>query len=208
MSDNGKCNRPVIVFDIGGVLVGWDPKFLYRKMFNGDEEKVDFFLTEICPYSWNLEQDKGRSFEEAIAEKITEFPEYEPQIRAYHERWMETISDAFPETVRLLADLRARDYMLCALTNWGAEKYVLLRERFDFLNWFEETVVSGEVGVLKPDPAIYQILLERIQCEAEQCVFIDDREANVVAASQLGFDGILFTSAENLEMELKERDLL
>jgi 2-haloacid dehalogenase len=208
MSDNGKCNRPVIVFDIGGVLIDWNPKFLYRKVFNGDEEKVDFFLTEICPYSWNLEQDKGRSFEEAVTEKAAEFPEYESQIRAYHERWMETVRDAYPETVEVLSALRGKDYMLCALTNWGAEKYALMSERFDFLNWFEETVVSGEEGVLKPDPAIYQILLERIQCEAEQCIFIDDREANVVTASQLGFDAIHFTSADNLVLELKERELL
>ena len=208
MSDNGKCNRPVIVFDIGGVLVDWNPKFLYRKVFNGNEEKVDFFLTEICPYSWNLEQDKGRPFEEAVAEKTAEFPEYELQIRAYDERWIETVGESYPETVRILGDLRDKDYLLCALTNWGAEKYALLRERYNFLNWFEETVVSGDVGVLKPDPAIYQILLERIQCEAQQCLFIDDREANVIAASQLGFDVVHFTSADNLLMELKERKLL
>jgi 2-haloacid dehalogenase len=191
-----------IIFDLGGVLIGWDPRLLYRKLFD-DDASVDRFFHEIDFYGWNLEQDRGRSFDEGIAELSARFPQYAEFIRAYDERYPETISGAIQPTVEVLSKLRQAGYPLYALSNWSAEKYEYARAHFDFLNWFDTIVVSAHVKLVKPDPRIFTVLLKRIGRPASECVFIDDVEKNVRAAQALGFHAIRFESAPQLATELR-----
>jgi|SRR5581483_9281816 2-haloacid dehalogenase len=191
-----------IIFDLGGVLIGWDPRLLYRKLFD-DDASVDRFFHEIDFYGWNLEQDRGRSFDEGIAELSARFPHYAAFIRAYDERYPETLSGAIQPTVELLSKLRQAGYPLYALSNWSAEKYEYARAHFDFLNWFDTIVVSAHVKLVKPDPRIFELLLKRIGRRASECVFIDDVEKNVRAAQALGFRAIRFESAPQLATELR-----
>lgn len=177
--------QPAIVFDLGGVLIDWNPKHLYRKMFDGDEAKSDYFLTVICPSDWNAKLDAGYPFAQAIEERIELFPEYTPYIRAYSARWEEMIGGEIAETVKILAVLRDQEYPLFALSNWSAETYPLVYRRFEFLSWFEEVILSGDVKTAKPDPAIYEAALRRIHREAHECLFIDDSAQNVLAASRV-----------------------
>jgi 2-haloacid dehalogenase len=191
-----------IIFDLGGVLIGWDPRLLYRKLFD-DDASVDRFFHEIDFYGWNLEQDRGRSFDEGIAELSARFPHYAALIRAYDERYPETLSGAIQPTVELLSKLRQAGYPLYALSNWSAEKYEYARAHFDFLNWFDTIVVSAHVKLVKPDPRIFELLLKRIGRRASECVFIDDVEKNVRAAQALSFRAIRFESAPQLATELR-----
>lgn len=200
--------KPVFIFDIGGVLIDWNPRYLFRDLFAGDEERMEYFLAEICPQAWNVKQDLGRTVAEATEERIALFPEYEPFIRAYYGRYNETISGEIRGTVEVLEALRASGYTLAGLSNWSAETFALMRERFEFLSWFEALVVSGDVGLIKPDPAIYQLVMERVGCEAGDCLFIDDNQTNVEAAKALGMQTILFASPEQLSQELRRRKLI
>jgi 2-haloacid dehalogenase len=195
--------KPTIVFDLGAVLIDWDRRHLYEKMFNGRTAELNFFLDNVCTLAWNAEMDGGRPFSEAIAAKIAEFPQYEPYITAYHTRWEEMTGGSITGTVQILADLRQAGYPTAALSNWSAETFPLVRPRFEFLNWFDEIVLSGEVKVNKPDPAIYYILLERINREPQDCVFIDDSLPNIQAAQQLGFQAIHFQSPAQLRQDLR-----
>jgi 2-haloacid dehalogenase len=200
--------QPTIIFDIGGVLVDWNPKHLYRKMFDGDEAKVNQFLTTVCPFEWNAKVDAGYPFAKAIEERAALFPEYEAEIRAYLDRWEEMIGGDFPGTVEIVAALREQGYPLYLLSNWFVETYPLIYNRFEFLHWFEDVILSGDVKVAKPDPAIYHATLERVQREAGDCLFIDDSEKNIRAARELGFQTILFTSSEQLHAELSGQGLI
>ena len=201
MSTNNN-EQLAIVFDLGGVLIDWNRQYLYRGMFDGDEAELNNFLTTVCPLEWNAKQDAGRSFAEAIAERVHLFPEYTPYIQAYFSRWQEMIGGEITGTVHVLSALRDKGYPLYALSNWSAETYPLVRKRFEFFNWFREVILSGEEKIAKPDPAIYNILLHRINREAQQCLFIDDSEQNILAAKQLGFQTILYSSTEALYSEL------
>lgn len=200
-------NNPIFVFDFGGVLIDWDPRYLYRKLFGGDNVAMERFLSEVNFYDWNHEQDKGRPFDEGIAELSEKFPHYATMISAFGERWEETIAGQIPETVATLQQLKEQGYPLFGLTNWSAETFSRIRPRYDFLSWFDDIVVSGEVGVAKPDPVIYEILLEAAKANAEQCLFIDDSKVNVNAAAELGFMTIRFESPEQLQQELSMRGL-
>lgn len=200
-----KLKQLAIIFDLGGVLIDWNPEHLYRNIFKDDEQKMKYFLSEVCSSEWNARQDKGYSFSKATEERIKKFPEFESYIRAYFSRWEETVKGEIPGTVKILSDLRDAGYYLCALTNWSAETYPLVTDRFEFLNWFDEVIVSGREKIAKPDPAIYKLLLERINREAQQCLFIDDSEKNVTAAKQLGFQAIHYSSPINLHYELYGR---
>jgi 2-haloacid dehalogenase len=186
--------RPALVFDLGGVLIDWNPRHLYRKLFDGDDDAMERFLTEVCSPDWNMRQDAGRPFADGVAELVLRYPAHEPLIRAFHERWPETMGGAIEGTVGLLADLKAHGYPLFALSNWSAETFHYARDRFAFLGWFDGIVISGEARVMKPDPKIFEVLLGRAGRRADQCLFIDDSEANVAAAQRLGFDGVLFTT--------------
>jgi 2-haloacid dehalogenase len=199
--------RRVVVFDLGGVLIDWDPRHLYRKLI-ADEVEMERFLAEICTPEWNGRQDAGRTFAEAVAELVARHPAQRPLIEAYHVRWPEMVAGAIDDAVAILEELKTRGHELHALTNWSTETFALTRPRFAFLGWFETILVSAEEGLIKPDPAIFRLLLKRIGRPAGACVFIDDSRKNVDAAAALGFDAIHFRGADALRRELVGRALL
>jgi 2-haloacid dehalogenase len=196
-----------VVFDLGGVLIDWDPRYLYRKLL-ADEAAVEEFLATVCTPEWNAEQDRGRPFAEGVAELVERHPALAAAITAYSERWPEMLGGEIGGTVELLAELRAAGLPLYALTNWSAETFVVARERFAFLDWFEAVLVSGEERLIKPDPRFFRLLLDRFGLAPEATVFVDDSEANVAAARRLSFDAVLFTGPERLRRELAARRLL
>lgn len=197
-----------IIFDFGGVLIDWNPRYLYRKLFDGDSNVIERFLTDIGFMEWNLQQDKGRSFAVAVAELCERFPAYANLIRAYDQRWEESIAGPIQPTVNLLHSLKQTGCRLYGLSNWSAEKFETVRSKYEFFNWFDTIVVSGEVKLVKPDPRIYTLFLERIGRTAEECLFIDDSRANIAAADQLGFKTIWYESPEQLEAELRHLGIL
>jgi 2-haloacid dehalogenase len=196
-----------IVFDIGNVLLHWDPRALYRKIF-ATEDEVEWFLANVCTPDWNREQDLGRSFEDAVAEATARHPGQAQAIAAYHLRWPETLTHVIEGSVAILDELNARGAPLYAITNWNGDKFRETRTRFDFLGHFRDIVVSGDEGVAKPDPAIFHLLLTRNGLEATACLFIDDSAKNVAAAEALGMETHHFTSPECLRDDLEARGLL
>ncbi len=198
--------RPVIVFDLGAVLIDWNPRHLYRKLFD-DEAEMEAFLRDICTPEWNAEQDRGRSWADAVDLLSRAHPEHKPLIHAYKDRWEEMMVGPVPGTVEILERLDQEGYELHALTNWSAETFPLAKARFDFLERFQTILVSGEERMKKPDARIFQLLLRRISHAAERCVFIDDSDKNIEAAAKLGFDAILFEAAEALEEALAARKI-
>lgn len=198
--------EPAVVFDLGGVLIDWDPRHLYRQLLP-DDDAVEEFLATVCTHAWNHEQDAGRSFAEAVELLVAEHPEHADLVRAFHDRWPEMLGDAFDETVGVLDALR-HEYPVYALTNWSAETWPHAEARFPFLGWFRGVVVSGHEGVAKPDPRIYALFLERYGLDAASTIFIDDRIENVEAARRLGIDGILHTDALALGEELSRRGIV
>ncbi|MGH6944760.1 MAG: HAD family hydrolase [Geminicoccaceae bacterium] len=209
MNETTKARRePVVVFDLGGVLIDWNPRHLYRKLFDGDDAAMERFLAEVCTSEWNVRQDAGRPFAEAVAELVQRHPDRRTLIEAYHLRWPEMVAGPIKGSVEILAELREAGYELHALTNWSAETFALTRPRFDFLTWFESILVSADVGLIKPDPRIFELLLERIGRNAGECLYIDDSARNVAAAEALGFDAIHFRNADLLRSDLVRRGLL
>ena len=196
-----------VVFDLGGVLIDWDPRYLYRKLLD-DEAAVEEFLATVCTPEWNIEQDRGRPFAEGVAELVERHPVHAAAITAYHERWPEMLGGDIGGTVELLAELRAAGVPIYALTNWSAETFGIARERFEFLEWFDGVLVSGEERMVKPDPAIFQLLLDRFGLDPGATFYVDDSPANVVAAAQLGFDAVRFTGPGQLRRDLAARRLL
>jgi 2-haloacid dehalogenase len=196
-----------VVFDLGGVLIDWDPRHLYRKLL-ADEAAVEEFLATITTPEWNAEQDRGRPFAEAVAELVERHPAHAASIAAYHERWTEMLGGEIPGTVAVLAELRDAGVPLYALSNWSAETFRLTRDRFPFLEWFDGLVVSGEEGVIKPDRRIFELLLERFGLVAAATLFVDDSPANVAAARAVGMDAVRFHHADGLRHDLAARGLL
>jgi 2-haloacid dehalogenase len=190
-----------VVFDLGGVLIDWDPRHLYRKIFVSEEE-VDDFLSTVATLEWHNEQDRGRTLEEATALLISQHPEYGPEIEAYYGRWDEMFGDPIEGSLRVLQDLREQGHPLYAITNWPAETFPRARERWDFLGWFDDIVVSGEERATKPDREIYDVLVKRTGLDPATTVFIDDREPNVRAAGDLGFITVKFEDAAQLRKDL------
>ena len=196
-----------IVFDLGGVLIDWNPRYLYKKIF-ASEEEMEWFLSNVCTPAWNARQDAGRPFAEGIAEAKAKYPKYAPQIEAYFLRWDEMLGGAVKGSAEILRDVKARGYATYALTNWSVETFPLARAKFSFFDEFDGIVVSGEEKLIKPDPAIYDRLLSRFGLCAPDCVFIDDNSENIAAAAQLGFETILFSDAPSLRRELAEHIVL
>jgi 2-haloacid dehalogenase len=201
-------NRSVVVFDLGGVLIDWDPRNLYRKLFAGDEAAMEHFLTTVCTPDWNERQDAGRFFAEAESELIARYPDKAALIRAWAARFDEMIPGALEDSVAVLGELKSRGTPLYALSNWSTETFPPQRRRFAFLAWFDGIIISGEEGVIKPDPRIFELLLSRYALVPEQTVFIDDNPNNAAAAHALGIHGIHFRSAERLRRELAALGLL
>ena len=197
-----------VIFDLGGVLIDWNPKYLYRKIFKTEEE-VNWFLNNICTSEWNDQQDGGRSFEEATAELISKHPEWEEPITAWYGRWQETIRGEISDTVGILREIKeAKRYRLYALTNWSAETFPWAYENFEFLRWFEGIVVSGQENTRKPFPDFYQILFNRYRVDPAKAIFIDDNEKNVVGATAVGLKTIHFKDAQQTRAELKKLGIL
>lgn len=190
-----------VVFDLGGVLIDWDPRHLYRKIF-ASEKAMDEFLATVATPEWHIEQDRGRTMKEATALLLEQHPQYGPEIEAYYGRWDEMFGGPIEESVRVLRDVHQRGLPLYALTNWSAEDFPLARKRWGFLNWFDDIVVSGEERTIKPDKEIYGVLVERTGLDPATTVFIDDRHANIRAAEDLGFTAIEFRDAAKLREDL------
>jgi 2-haloacid dehalogenase len=203
-----KENNLTVVFDLGGVLIDWNPRHLYRKLYMGDEAAMEKFLSEICTQEWNMQQDAGRTWAEAVAVLKAEYPRHADMIDAFHLRWHEMIGGQIDGTVAILQELHKRDVPLYALTNWSQETFFDTVNRFDFLSWFRGIMVSGAEKLIKPDPRIFQLLLDRYGLAAEYVVYIDDSPLNVKAAAALGMHGIHFVCADTLGAELANLGLL
>jgi 2-haloacid dehalogenase len=201
-------DRSVVVFDVGGVLIDWDPRHLYRKLFAGDEPAMEHFLANICTHEWNRCQDAGRSFAEGARLLKLDHPDKAELIDAYGARFDEMMPGPIAGTVEILAELRERGTPLYGLSNFSAETFPATLQRFDFLRWFHGMVISGEVGVIKPDPRIYQLLLARFAIDPHRAVYIDDAAANIEGARPFGIHGIHFITPDALREELVRLALL
>jgi 2-haloacid dehalogenase len=196
-----------IIFDFGGVLLDWNPHNLYRRFFNNTTE-IDQFLSEINFYEWNSQQDKGRSFAQGIAGLSGEFSQYTHLIRAYGENWAESIAGPINGSVTLLRGLKDAGYFIYGLSNWSAETFPIAYNEYEFFKLFDGIIISGEVKIVKPDPAIFELMLNKIGRSAHECLLIDDSSANIVAAQQLGFATVQFQSPEQLGVELQKLRLI
>jgi 2-haloacid dehalogenase len=198
------CNAAV--FDLGGVLIHWDPRLLYRKLLP-TEDAVEQFLSTVCTPEWNAQQDAGRPLDEGIAELVARFPEHTVLIEAWRDRFVEMI---FPirDSVELLRELREREVPLYALSNWGADTFEATRSLFPFLEWFRGLLISGRVGLVKPDPQFFALLLREHGLHPAEVAFIDDHPPNVEVANQIGFQAVLFSSAADLRGQLTGLGLL
>ncbi|MBE9584527.1 HAD family phosphatase [Mucilaginibacter sp. JRF] len=197
-----------IIFDLGGVLIDWNPRLLYRKIFSNEQQITDF-LTNICTPDWNEEQDAGRSLADGTELLVKQHPDHEANIRAFYSRWTEMLGGEIAGTVKIFDRLKNDDrFKLYALTNWSAETFVIAEQEYPFLKEFDGVVVSGIEKNRKPHPEFYNILLNRYNLKPEETIFIDDNLRNVKAAIELGIDGIAFTSAAELENELQKRGIL
>ena len=191
----------VVVFDLGGVLVDWNPRYVYRGMFENDAA-MERFLSEVCSPAWNEKQDEGRPWREALDELIARHPDQAAMINMYHQRWPEMLRGDMPETVKVLKELKNAGLRLYALTNWSHETFPIARDRFPFLGWFDGIVVSGEERLIKPDPAIFHRLLTRYNVEPRRAIYIDDSPLNVSAAAEIGFRALQFVEAAQLRRDL------
>ncbi|HUW92377.1 MAG TPA: HAD family phosphatase [Bacteroidales bacterium] len=191
-----------VVFDLGGVLIDWNPRHLYRKIFTSEAE-MERFLSEVCTPEWNVQQDGGKLFSTATAELTAKFPDHAANIALYYDRWEEMLGGELKETVDILNELKSAGMPLYALTNWSHEAFPAAYERYAFMKQFDGIVVSGFEGLLKPGHEIYRLLISRYNINPADSVYIDDNKANADAAAELGFHVIHFTSAEQLRDELK-----
>ncbi|SMC61581.1 HAD family hydrolase [Chryseobacterium sp. YR221] len=191
-----------IIFDFGGVLVDWNPRYFFKDYFN-DDEKMEYFLENIAQDEWNIEQDRGRSLSEGTEIQVKKFPEWEKEIRAFYDNWTVMLKSDIPQNVEILRKLKNTDYHLFGLTNWSEETFPYALENYNFFQIFEgKIVVSGTEKLIKPDPKIWHVLLERYNIHAEESVFIDDNSKNIEMAKTLGFMTIHVTPETNLELEL------
>jgi 2-haloacid dehalogenase len=197
-----------VVFDIGGVLLDWNPRHLYRKLFNGDDAAMEHFLATVCTQEWNAHNDRGRPLADGVALLTAEHPHHAELIAAYASRWPETVAGAIEGTVKVLAELKQYGTAVYALSNWSAETFPLARPRFEFLSWFDGMVISGEEGVIKPEPRIFEILCERYSLRPGTTVFVDDIATNVDAAKALGFRAIQFHRPAQLRAALVDVGVL
>ena len=196
-----------IIFDLGGVLIDWNPRYVYRAIFKSEEE-VEWFLQNVTTPEWNDQQDAGHPLHKATIELIAKHPEWENEIKAYYGRWLEMLGDAIHETVEIFRQLKKTGkYKLYALTNWSAELFPHARERFEFLKWFDGIVVSGEEKMKKPSTEFYKLLLSRYHLDPANTIFIDDNLSNVMAAEKLGIKTIHFINSKQLDSELKKMGL-
>lgn len=205
----GETNIKYVIFDLGGVVADWNPEYLYEKVFKGDREKMDWFLNTVCTKDWNMEQDAGRTFEEGTHILLKTYPEYESEIRMFFDRWEEMLRGGIKDTVLILNKLKyLNEVKLYALTNWSSETFPIAKRRFDFLNFFEGIVVSGEEHTRKPFAKIYETTLNRFNLQPEHCLFIDDSLENIEGARKIGINGIHYKSPTQLKEALQNYNVL
>ena len=194
-----------IIFDLGGVLIDWNPEYVYQDVFNGDQEKIDWFLSNICTSDWNVEQDAGRTLKDGTEILVKQYPEYEKWIRAFYDRWEDMIGGVIKETEDILNFLKKENkYKLYSLTNWSHETFHIPFQRYDFFKNFEGIVVSGDEKTRKPFPKIYKIMLERYNLNPQSCLFIDDNSDNIGTAEKLGINGIHYKNTNQLINDLSQ----
>ena len=205
---HSKCsNIKNIIFDFGGVVMDWNPRYFFKDYFN-DDEKMEFFLKNIATDEWNAEQDRGRTLAEGTEIQVAKFPQWEKELRAYYDNWTTMLRSDIPKNVEVLRKLEHSNYELFGLTNWSAETFPYALENYDFFKIFDgNIVVSGTEKVIKPDPKIWEVLLERYHIKADESVFIDDNAKNIEVAKALGFITIHITPETDLEKELKDLGL-
>jgi 2-haloacid dehalogenase len=197
-----------IIYDLGAVLIDWNPEYLFKKIIH-DAEKRKYFFENICTAEWNEEQDGGRPLKEATDLLVSQHPEWKEKIEAYYGRWEEMLGGAIPDSVQVFKELKEKNqYKFYALTNWSAELFPIALERYDFLHWFDGRVVSGEEKTRKPFREFYQRLLDRYALQPEETLFIDDNLRNVKAAESMGIPSIHFKGADDLRRELQKLDIL
>ncbi|HEX6333217.1 MAG TPA: HAD family phosphatase [Flavisolibacter sp.] len=197
-----------IIFDLGGVLIDWNPAYVFDRLFD-DEEKKRYFFEHICTSDWNEMQDEGRSLREATDSLVAEHPEWKEYIEAYYGRWEEMLGGPIPGTVEILRRLKEADrHRLYALTNWSAELFPIALQKYDFLHWFHGRVVSGEEKMRKPYPEFYQLTLDRFSLDPASTLFIDDNQRNIEGAARIGLVTLRFHSPEQLEQDLRSRNIL
>jgi 2-haloacid dehalogenase len=190
-----------VVFDLGGVLIDWNPRYLYRKIL-ANEAEIEAFLSDICTPAWNHQMDLGKPFEEAARELIALHPDKEDLILAYWRRWPEMLEGPIHESVDLLMELKERGTPLYALSNWNADTFEVAQKDFPFLRLFDGKIISGQVKLAKPDPRIYRLLLDTYDINPRETLFIDDVRANVQAAWDIGMNAVQFLSPKQLENDL------
>lgn len=192
-----------IIFDLGGVLIDWNPRYLFRSYFKDREDDMEYFLAHVCNHEWNEKQDAGRSFADGQSEVAAQFPQYKKEIELYFEKWPETLGQSIEGTVKILESLDAeKKYQILALSNWSGETFPHARRKFPFLKIFETILVSGDEKLIKPDPRFYNLLVERHGVDPAQAIFIDDVEKNILGAQKLGFHTIHFKNSEELGQSL------
>ncbi|SFH76759.1 HAD family hydrolase [Halpernia frigidisoli] len=192
-----------IIFDFGGVLVDWDPRYYFKDHFN-DDEKMNHFLKNVTTEEWNIEQDRGRTLVEGTNFLVTKHPEWEKEIRAFYDNWTTMLRSEISENVAVLRQLKNSNYEIFGLTNWSEETFPFAFENYDFFKLFEgKIVVSGTEKMIKPNPEIWKILLHRYQINAEESIFIDDNFKNIEAAKDLGFICIHIKNETDLAKELR-----
>lgn len=206
---DGRAPIEAVVFDVGGVLVDWDPRHLYRKVFT-DGERMETFLSQVCTLAWHAQHDLGVPFSSSIPAHVRAYPAWELEIRAWADRFGEMWNGPVPGSVELLARLRASDDRLpiYAATNWGSETWAIAQTLFPFLGWFDDAVVSAEVGLIKPDPRFFALLVRRCGLNPTSTLYIDDNPANIEAASRMGFAVWHFQGAGGLARHLEDVALL
>jgi 2-haloacid dehalogenase len=197
-----------IIFDFGNVLLEWNPRYVYQRYFPNDPEGMEQFFQEVNFAEWNLQQDKGRPFAEGVAILSEKFPHYAQLIQAYHDNWTDSIGAAYSGTIEIMKQLKKAGYPLYGLSNWSAETFPFAREKYDFFDLFDDFVISGDVGHVKPDPEIFQIMLEKIGRPAGECLFIDDALTNIRQAQKMGFATVHCQSPEHLAVVLHELNIL
>ncbi|MFZ9386522.1 MAG: HAD family hydrolase [Chitinophagaceae bacterium] len=198
-----------IIWDLGGVLIDWNPGYVFTDAYFGSAEKRKIFFEEICPSDWNENQDAGYPIARATEERVALFPEWEKPIRDFYGRWEEMLGGPLADSVELFRELKQKKGLRSfALTNWSAETFPIALERFDFLHWFDGRVVSGEERTRKPFPEFYRILLDRYAVKPEDALFIDDNLRNVKAAEALGIRSVQFQSAQLLRDTLRVYNLI
>lgn len=197
-----------IVFDFGAVLLDWNPHYVFDPYFGGDREKSDWFLSNICDMKWNSTMDAGKPYDEAVAERVAKYPEWEEAICLYRDRWIGMMGGQIEGMYELLESLKAAGYGIYGLSNWALETFNQVRNVYPILKLLDGMVISGEEHVIKPDPKIYRILLGRYSLNPAECLFVDDVQANVDGAVGVGMNAVRFTGCRDLREYFAKEGIL